>query len=29
VIGFYADQKDATGISYDSKGMVGGIKLDF
>lgn len=29
VIGFYADQKDASGISYDSKGLVGGIKLDF
>ena len=27
--GFYADQRDATGISYDSRGLVGGIKLDF
>jgi predicted porin len=29
VIGFYADQRDAGGIKYDSKGLVGGIKLDF
>lgn len=29
MIGFYADQRDGTGISYDSKGLVGGIKLDF
>jgi hypothetical protein len=29
VVVFYADQRDATGISYDSKGLVGGIKLDF
>jgi len=27
--GFYADQRDGTGISYDSKGFVGGVKLDF
>jgi predicted porin len=27
--GFYADQRDAAGITYDSKGLVGGIKLDF
>jgi predicted porin len=29
MVGFYAGQRNAAGISYDSKGLVGGIKLDF